>query len=565
MYRWLRGTIASVSILMVTLSVTPVSAAIASRTLLPFSHFYAMVVDDLSGAVFISGGPSSTELAVFDGQAELTATIPVAGASGMTLLGTDLYVVAADAASIAVIDTTASPPIVTDTIDLAPLTNPTDLTYAAGNLWFYADSATHEGVLCSVAPDGSGLTEGPFEPGVFRFATGASGGSTLYSGSNGTMVAFDASTVPATVVKKNVGLPEILDSALLPGGSSLVYASGAPYVYPELSASDLSQIGEYGEIHPYPTAVAVTEAYGGLLVGGADGVYSPDVWTFHLGDRTAFWSYDFRDAGLTAAPHGVSWSSDGGSLFVVTTRSYGAEPALSVLHPPSSATKTAILTGSASHDHLVTGSPATITFHLKGGDDNRMIDVYQPSADHPIADLLIEGKVDSGGELTFPVTPVTNTSFRAYYDGDRTWLPAFDVVRLHVYAKIKLAMHGSYARAGRYFLYRRSVEPEAAITLVPNHSADYVRVVLEALGRDGWQKVAATADQLDVNSAGAVVIDNARSGVNYRIHTIFAGDNQNIATDSGYRFIRVDGGSKQGRGTGSRNARSLEVVARPLA
>jgi hypothetical protein len=535
----------SITVLAVTLVVTPAHATAVVRTPLPSSHFYAIVVDDALGVEFISGGPSSSDVAVFDTQASLLGEIPISGASGMTLVGTDLYVAAADANEIAVVDTTASPLAVSRTIDVSPLTNPTDLTYLAGNLWFNADNAQNQALLCSVGLGGASLTSGPHEGADadgYRFGSDITRGSTLYAIADGELNTFDVSTAPAT---KNgpSSTVEVDDSTVLPGGASLVETAMEGYTYLELRTSDLSVLGSYGGRRPYPTAVAATSSLGGLLAGGSDGFNAPDVWTFHIGDHKPFWSYDFRIQNVSVASHGLAWSSDGASLFAVTTEPYGANPALSVFHPPSTATKTPTLTGTASPSRFVTGEPTSITMHLGGGSTNRIIDVYErPVYQYPV--FLMEQQVDANGDLTFAANPSINTTYQAYYDGDQRWLPAFTAVHVHVSSIINFSLDGSYAKDGRYFLYGQGEEPEATITVVPNHAADQVRVQLFARGRDGWKRVDATIVQLDGNSSGAVTVKRAQPGADYRMRTTFDGSGLNTGTISAFRYFRIDAGHR---------------------
>jgi hypothetical protein len=129
-------------------------ARAATATTIPFMRVFAMVAD-AHGHVFVSGGPSTPGIAVFDDSGALLEMIDVPGSSGMALIGDELFAAAADVPSIEVVDTIDLS--IERSISVDPFTQPQDLTVAEGSLWFLA---THGGRtnLVSVAPDGTGLS-----------------------------------------------------------------------------------------------------------------------------------------------------------------------------------------------------------------------------------------------------------------------------------------------------------------------------------------------------------------------------------------------------------------------
>src|SRR4026208_464597 len=108
----------------------------ATGAALPFDTFFRLVVDPDRGRECVSGGPSTDSLAVFDTDGVLVTTLPMQGPSGMALVGSTLFVAESDAPGIAGGDTFTGPPAVVDTIEVGSFTQPGDLTYVRGRLWF---------------------------------------------------------------------------------------------------------------------------------------------------------------------------------------------------------------------------------------------------------------------------------------------------------------------------------------------------------------------------------------------------------------------------------------------
>ena len=145
------------------LGATPANAA--SGAALPFDTFFRLVVDPDHGYEFVSGGPSTDSLAVFDADGALVSTVPLQGPSGMVLVGSTLFVAESDAPQISLIDTTTNPPTVAGTIEVGSFTELGDLTYVRGRLWFH----TADG-LAAVRLDGTGLS-GPFDLGFLPWTS----------------------------------------------------------------------------------------------------------------------------------------------------------------------------------------------------------------------------------------------------------------------------------------------------------------------------------------------------------------------------------------------------------
>ena len=84
--------------------------------------------------------------------------------------------------------------------------------------------------------------------------------------------------------------------------------------------SDLTGSGVVYPANPYPTAVAITAANGGLFAGGMNGLNGNDIVEYRLenpSQRIA--TYDFGTSSATVAPKGLAFNPNGLKLFAVTT------------------------------------------------------------------------------------------------------------------------------------------------------------------------------------------------------------------------------------------------------
>ena len=117
-------------------------------------------------------------------------------------------------------------------------------------------------------------------------------------------------------------ISNVNDVVISPDGSQLVPAGGAPYQFDGLNTSNLENSGLVYPANPYPSAVAVTSANGGLFAGGLSGSYGPDVLVYSLDDPSdVLLSYQFpttidSSGNDVALARGVSFSPDGDLLFV---------------------------------------------------------------------------------------------------------------------------------------------------------------------------------------------------------------------------------------------------------
>jgi hypothetical protein len=347
------------------IALAPAATAADSVVSLPLTTFRDVVVDDAHGHVFVTGG-GSEGVVVRDLEGGAVTTITnQPGASQMALSadGATLYVALATADAVSAISTTT----LTETTRYATGSNtcPSRLAVNSGKVWFaYNCSYQWGGNLGSIDPaaqspvttgllSGSwygapGLQSSPAKPGLLVLAEFGISPTTLrlVDVSSGTPV-LGASVQPGS----NIG-----DWAITADGGQVVTACGAPYEHHAYSTTDLSNAGAFGTNHPYPNAVALGSS--GLVAGGVNGIYDPDVYIYRA-DGSLVRSYEIggyanNDGGLNAG--GLAFSSDESRLFAVTGgNAYGGPVRLHVLRDPGKASSSIALTppSSASVDHAL--------------------------------------------------------------------------------------------------------------------------------------------------------------------------------------------------------------------
>ncbi len=537
----------------VAVSLVPAMArpAHAAGTVLPFASPYDMVVDDPHDHVFVSGGAGTTVLPVYGFDGTLVTSIPIAGATGMVLLGDTLYVSAANGPSIKVIDAAADPPVVVDTLTIDPFVQPGDLTEAAGKLWFFADSAVDDDQLVSIDPDGSDLSTGfaavaNYAP---RFVDGLPGGSEVWMFDQGmsplTVSGYDATTDPPTFLRSKHNTGDASNGrqvAMMPDRASMIVAAGSPSEYPQVRVSDLVTLRNY-VADPYPVAVAVTPNGGGLIVGGADGVYWDDVWAYSPGSTVDVWHHDFDDPDQTVVSNGVAVADDANTVFVVRSNETG-DPSFVVLTiDGTSTTEPSDLKVSASPREVRYRGRVDVAVHLEGGDTNRTVTVYAEA--NGVQTQVFSGAVNGAGTARFTHRPKERTVYVARYDGDAAWSEAQDRSRaVRVHARITARFVGQFARRDGYTLFRDGVTPRVAVTVAPNHGGDPVTYTLEGrlTGTRAWTQLDEHEYMLNADSMGAARVLHTRPGIDFRVKVRFGGDERNRAVSTPWMSFRIVGG-----------------------
>jgi hypothetical protein len=305
----------------------------------------AMVVDPATSHVFVSLYDAS-EVVVLDFDGNIVGTIPgLAGARGLAVVGNHVYVAAANAGAIDEIDTGTL--TITRTVATG-LVSMDDLVAAGGALWAMSSGnltrvAIADGAKTSYGNvAGTGLVGDPADPNMlFEFDPGSSPFG---------LARLDISSLPPTVGASQaettpVIISNVHDIAVSPDGTHVIPAGGAPYQFDELAAGNLLPTGVVYPANPYPTAVAMTSANGGLFAGGMNGLYDNDIVLYRLGDSSSeIATHDFGSTSQTLVPGGLAFSPDGTRLFAVT----GTSPtdtfhvmSVGALPPPSTTTTVA--------------------------------------------------------------------------------------------------------------------------------------------------------------------------------------------------------------------------------
>jgi hypothetical protein len=363
----------AVAVALIAAGLAPAAARAASIDLGDVG-FGTVVVDDARQHAFVSA-PIANAIYEFDVSGHLVATIPnVYGAWGMTISGNYLYVAENTAGAIVRLDLTSSAQ--TPQTVATGLSGPEWLVMTGGLLWTTKDvNSNQSDNVVSVDPSTGTLGQLPGTFSAPDLAVSPGDPSTLFVSedglSPGTISRYDVSVSPAVRTAYNSATDQenIEGMVVSADGTRLIPASGAPYMFEELSASTLQPDGPRYPGQPYPSAVAVSAS--GVLATGLDNGYSsPDVGVYNLGAPAATWTASTNNSDGTAnvAPHGLALSSDGATLFVVTHHWTGQAPppastdiAVHTLQVggPSSSPPTTTTTSSSPPPSTTTTTPAT--------------------------------------------------------------------------------------------------------------------------------------------------------------------------------------------------------------
>src|SRR2546430_2209948 len=316
-------------------SASPATRAtqLAGPTNLGVTSFGRILVDPATAHVFVSS-PGSSEIFVLDYNGTVVKTITgEAGAWGMALSGSTLYVVLSTAGTVEKIDTGT----LTDSGMLVNgLVRPTDIFLAGSKLWTTTGNCAAWAVqLVSIDP----ATNPPTvftDPNAFNAGNGLSYCAAFASNPTSNpnlLLAWDIGLSPATITTFDVSTGtavqlanawesqqgNLQDVAVNPDGTHFITASGAPYEFDEWKVSDLSQDGVIYPANTYPDAVATTPGNGGLMGGGLNGIYDFDFYAYQIGKPAApLAKVDFVGTNNTVPDRGVAFKPDGSSAFVIS-------------------------------------------------------------------------------------------------------------------------------------------------------------------------------------------------------------------------------------------------------
>ena len=332
----------AVAALLIVPQIAIAPAANAYTTLLPMQHgIFDILVDGAHDHVFISSGTGQSALTVLDYAGTELETLSIPGASGMALVGSTLFVAAADANEIVTIDTTAVPPAISGHLAIGSFTHPESVAYVGGSLWFTTGVCGSGTVQhAHMDTDGTNLStavtlEADTCP---RYVVSPSDPNLLlmFDDQANPMVLseYDMSTDPPTLLvgPANVnGGKVISDAAFAPAGASFFTASTIPDTYDQVKTSDLSLIRSYF-LESHADAVDATATGGGRLVGGANAYEGSSVWVYDIGSVSPTNSFDLPGEDVVV-PRGVAWADDGTSIFAVVSHTWTDPLQLYVLDP----------------------------------------------------------------------------------------------------------------------------------------------------------------------------------------------------------------------------------------
>jgi hypothetical protein len=295
---------------------------------IPLPGFGDMLVDEARGRLYISGGKGTNSVVVTDLEGGIQRTVDIGrGGGGMTLGpdGTKLYVALVDSDGIAIVDlaTYAVDWYYVGTHDGVP-TCPSDVAWAAGQLWFGWGCDTYPGGIGKVDPEtraydlamAQGRTDSRFSAPLL--ATVPSQPTILIAGVTNTTPAllFRLEVTPTELHQRAMRWTDggfVKQLAVTPDGGQVIVPSGAPYYHPVLRTSDLTEVHRYPTTH-YPNAAAVRSD--GLVAAGILGYYDKDVYIFEPGGSTPIATYEFGHLpnqetwAHTLVDGGLAWHGD---------------------------------------------------------------------------------------------------------------------------------------------------------------------------------------------------------------------------------------------------------------
>ena len=483
--RWTLLAVASALLTATLATLTPAHAA-GGSTALPFASFFRIAVDPERSVALVSGGPGTDALAIFGFDGSLQTTVPLAGPSGMALVGDELYVAEADAPDIAVLDMTTDPPHVSRTIDVGSFTQPRDLVVLDGRVWFFTANG-----LVSAATDGTDL-QGPFPVNVTtdpRFADGLSTDSHLlmYEAGSGWAVRYTA-TIPPKPIKATYGGfggYQHGDIDIVPGAATAIVGQ-SDFGPSEVRLADSAVLRTYTS-NLLDTAVAVSRAHGGIVAAGGWGYnFTDDVYTYRLGSTPSTYSVDLDPERVMTA--GLAWSPSGEQLFAIAIdNTFGGTPTFHVLTPTGLPdTEYPMLTVTPSATDVALGGAVDATVHLEGGDTNR--DVILTT--HPFGGdrtVIGGGTVDVDGNLTVSgIVPPSATTLTAAYAGDGSWSAASAAVVVRVGSTSDLDLNGDVGQSGHYQLFgEQPIRAIAEVTPAVGGGTGVIDVQIRT--KSGWR------------------------------------------------------------------------------
>lgn len=481
---------------------------------LPIKGFASIEVDAAHRHVFMSGGSSTNNIAVFDFAGRLQTMIGgFSGPQGLAVDGSSLFVANYDAATIDQIDTSTLRRV--KTFDLGDLTNPSDLVVLNGRVWFTAGRCGEvDSAIAVLDPDTGKVTIGDND----RNQILSCGRLEATSARPETLYAWDVGSDPGTVNEYRVDEP-VLDGVTDPS----LELVATTRIEDEVGIADLavSPNGErivpqdrYGtRFSEYDTALRPVVQYRTAMEGQAI-AYSPDGSRIAAAANVYRGVIDIYRPG-TSAPEGhislgrrilqdgLAYSPDGSKLFVMTASSDEyAESILPYSLVVVASTKfSATLTLAASRWQVKYPSKVRLTAHLSGEAHSGEVHflALRKGREIPVG----RARVSSSGLAKLEGVPTRNTTFIARWGGNNRYRPArSNRIKVEVAVRVFGKLFGSYASRGGYKLIHKGGNAVYAAQVAPTQTRGRMYFGVDYKTSYGWRSFGQVSAKVTKRGAG---------------------------------------------------------------
>ena len=308
-------------------------SARGAGTALPFTTFADMHVDQAHGRVFVTGGPGTDGIHVFDFDGRKTGVVSMAGPADMVAGDGQLYVAVTDADAISVVDLASLE--VTDSVSVAPYGGPRYLSKSNDTIYF-SHSCAGEGVpgfasvdLATRVP----LSHEPPNPSLDRCAQHAvapSDPATLlaWDDSGSALRRYDVSARQPVLDGESTG-ETAFDEIAFSDEEGTFYALA--WVPPDgrVQAMHL-RMDDFTPLKSYPragVALSLTPDERFLFGGNVDGIHSEDVYVYRTGTPVPLTRVDISQDfdGDEIQPGALGTTAAGDRVFAVS-REAGSPP-----------------------------------------------------------------------------------------------------------------------------------------------------------------------------------------------------------------------------------------------
>jgi hypothetical protein len=151
--------------------------------------------------------------------------------------------------------------------------------------------------------------------------------------------------------------------------------------------------------------------------------------------------------------------------------------------------------------------------------------------------VLGQAAPNADGEVDFRVRLSESATLTASWQGDGTYLPAETSTKVGVMAKMVGHLFGSYARSGKYRLYRPGAHPVYAVAVTPTNAG--VPVLFTLTVGPNWHEVGTAEVRLNKRGLAAIRIGGLLVGRPYCVSATLLHSRENASSESGCSFLRI--------------------------